>query len=293
MNWRAWLLILSLLWVTPRLSAKTYPASGLVLRVDVAHLALQVSCEAIPGYMDAMVMAFPVRNAGELKGLKPGVIIDFKLEVQKDTAYAEQIHVRPFESGAQEPMAARQLEILEAATAASRSHTAAMLQVGEAVPDFTLIDQNRVKVTFADFRGKVVAITFIYTRCPLPNFCFRMSNNFGVLHRRFAQQMGKDLVLLSVTFDPEHDQPDVLAEYARTWTKDTTGWHFLTGVPADVRKVYTEFGVNSWQEEGFLTHSLHTVIIDRDGQLAANLEGNEYTAQQLGDLVEAVMKRPR
>jgi len=290
MNRRAWPLFLLLLWVSPRLSAETYPASGLVIRVDVVHRVIELSCQAIPGFMDAMVMTFPVHNPGELKGLKPGVIIDFQLDVRKDTEYAEQIHVRPFESSAQEPMAARQLEILEAAIAASSPPVAPILHVGEAVPDFTLVDQNLEKVRFADFRGKAVAITFIYTRCPLPNFCFRMSNNFGVLHRRFTHQMGKNLVLLSVTFDPEHDQPDVLAKYARTWAKDTTGWHFVTGPSADIRKVYTEFGVSSWQGEGLLTHSLHTAVVDRDGRLAANLEGNEYSAQQLGDLVEAIMK---
>lgn len=293
MTWRTWLLLLLLLCGAPRLCAETYSASGVVIRVDVAHRAVQVSCQAILGYMDAMVMTLPVRNTVELKGLAPGAMIDFKLDVHKDAAYAEQIHVRRYENSAQEPMAARQLEILEAATAHSDSRVAPKLRDGQTVPAFTLIDQNRQKISFADFRGKVVAMTFIYTRCPLPNFCFRMSNNFGALHRRFANRMGKDLVLLSVTFDPQHDQPEVLAEYAKTWTKDTTGWHFLTGPPAQVAKVYTEFGVTSWQDEGFFTHSLHTVVIDRDGRLVANLEGNEYSAQQLGDLVAAVMTDAR
>lgn len=289
MTWRAWMLLLLLLCVSPRISAESYSASGVVIRVDDAHLAVQVSCEAIPGYMDAMVMTLPVRNAAELTGLEPGTTIDFRLDVKKDGAYAEQIHVRRYENSSQEPMAARQLEILEAATAHSDSRVVPSVHVGQTVPDFLLIDQNRQKVRFADLRGKVVAMTFIYTRCPLPNFCFRMSNNFGVLHRRFANEMGKDLVLLSVTFDPTHDGPEVLAEYAKTWTKDTTGWHFLTGAPVDVGKVYTEFGVSSWQDEGFFTHSLHTVVIDRDGRLVANLEGNQYSAQQLGDLVESVI----
>ncbi|HTU34540.1 MAG TPA: SCO family protein [Candidatus Acidoferrum sp.] len=290
---RGWLLLLLLLLlVAPRLFAETYPASAVVIRVDVAHRAVQLSCQAILGYMDAMVMTLPVHNTNELKGLQPGMIVDFTLDVQTDAAYAEQIHVRPFENSSQEPMAARQLEILEAATAHARSRVAPILREGEAVPSFTLIDQNRQQVRSADLRGKVIAMTFIYTRCPLPNFCFRMSNNFGALGRRFAGEMGKNLVLLSVTFDPEHDQPEVLADYAKTWTKDTTGWHFLTGNPADVRKICAEFGVSAWQDEGLLTHSLHTIVIDRDGRLAANLEGNEYSAQQLGDLVQAVMKQP-
>jgi len=290
MRWRGCLLMLSLLLAVPRLFGETYSASGVVLFADRDHLSLQVSCQAIPGYMEAMVMTFPVDNSKALDGLKPGMLIDFKLHVRKDAAYAEQIHVRAYENAAQEPMAARQLEILDAATSAL-SRSAPVLQVGQAVPDFTLIDQKRETVRFSALKGKVVAITFIYTRCPLPNFCFRASNNLGVLHRRFADQMGKDLVLLTITFDPEHDQPETLAGYARTWTKDGAGWHFLTGPSAEVKSLCRAFGVNSWQDEGLLTHSLHTVIVDREGRIAANLEGNEYTAKQLSDLTEVVMAR--
>jgi len=285
-------LLLSLLWAAPLLWGETYSASGLVLRADREHLSLEVSCQAIPGYMDAMVMTFPVHNAGALDGLKPGMIIDFKLDVRKDAAFAEQIRVHTYENTAQEPMAARQLEILDVATAPS-SRAGPVLLVGQTVPDFTLTDQRRKSVLVSTFRGKVVAIIFIYTRCPLPNFCFRMSNNFGFLHQRFADRMDKDLVLLSITFDPEHDQPETLADYARTWAKNDKGWHFLTGPVADVKRICREFGVNSWQDEGFFTHSLHTVIVDRQGRVAANLEGNEYTAKQLGDMVEAVMNRPQ
>jgi protein SCO1/2 len=280
--------MLSLLFAAPRLFGETYSALGLVLLADREHLSLKVSCEAIPGYMEAMVMTFPVHDAKALDGLKPGMLIDFKLDVRKDAAYAEQIHVRVYEDTAQEPMAARQLEILDAATS-SPSRNAPVLQVGQDAPDFTLIDQKRESISLSAWKGKVVAITFIYTRCPLPNFCFRASNNFGVLHRRFSDRMGKDLVLLSITFDPDHDQPETLADYSRTWTKDATGWHFLTGPFAAVKNLCRQFGVNWWQDEGFLTHSLHTLIIDRQGRIVANLEGNEYTAKQLGDLAEAVM----
>lgn len=290
MRLRGSLLALSLLLMAPRLFGETYSASGVVLFADRDHLALKVSCQAIPGYMEAMVMTFPVHNSRALDGLKPGMLIDFKLDVRQDAAYAEQIHVRAYENPTQEPMAARQLEILDAATS-SLSRNVPVLQVGQAVPDFALMDQKRDNVTLSALRGKVVAITFIYTRCPLPNFCFRASNNFGVLHRRFADRMGKDLVLLSITFDPEHDQPETLADYARTWTQDATGWHFLTGSSAELKNLCRQFGVSSWQDEGLLTHSLHTVIVDRQGRMAANLDGNEYTAKQLGDLTEAVMAR--
>lgn len=291
MRLRGCLLVVPLLLMAPGLFGEIYSASGVVLFADRDHLSLKVSCQAIPGYMEAMVMTFPVHSSKALDGVQPGMLIDFKLDVRKDAAYAEQIRVRAYENATQEPMAARQLEILDAATS-SPSRNAPVLQVGQAVPDFTLMDQKRETVTLSALKGKVVAITFIYTRCPLPNFCFRASNNFGVLHHRFADRMGKDLVLLTITFDPEHDQPETLADYARTWTKDAAGWHFLTGASADVKSLCREFGVNSWQDEGLLTHSLHAVIVDRQGRVAANLEGNEYTAKQLGDLAEAVMARP-
>src|SRR5689334_6863174 len=194
MRWRGCLLMLSLLFAAPRLFGETYSASGVVLLADRDHLSLKVSCQAIPGYMEAMVMTFPVHNAKALDGLKPGVLIDFKLNVRKDAAYAEQIHVRAYENIAQEPMAAVQLEILVAA-ASSDLRDVPVLQIGQVVPDFTLIDRKRETVSLFALKGKVVAITFIYTRCPFSNFCFRASNNFGVLHRRFADRMGKDLVL--------------------------------------------------------------------------------------------------
>jgi len=286
-----WLVLVLLFFTASRLAARDYPASGLVLQVDPAHRSVEVSCEAIPGQMDAKVMTLAVEDAKTLDGLKPGVMIDFALAVQGHENYAKDIRVHPYENAAQEPMAARQLKILE--DAASHSPAGPALEIGQPAPDFTLVDQNRQSVTFSHFAGKVVAITFIYTSCPLPNFCFRMSNNFGVLQKRNTRRMGKDLVLLSISFDPEHDQPDVLAEYARTWTKDQTGWYFLTGPLPDVQKVCWAFGMNFWRDEGFLTHSLHTVVIDRQGRIAANLEGNEYTARQLGDLVESIIERNR
>jgi protein SCO1/2 len=288
-----WLVVILLFFTAPALAlaAKDYSASGLVLQVDRAHRSVEVSCEAIPGQMDAVVMTLAVEDAKTLDGLKPGMMIDFAVAAHEHENYAKDIRVHPYENAAQEPMADRQLKILEEAT--SHSPAAPALEIGQPVPDFTLVDQNRQSVTFSHFAGKVVAITFIYTSCPLPNFCFRMSNNFGVLQKRNTGRMGKDLVLLSITFDPEHDQPDVLAEYARTWTKDQTGWYFLTGPLPDVQKVCRAFGMNFWQDEGFLTHSLHTVVIDRQGRIAANLEGNEYTAKQLGDLVDSIIQRSR
>jgi protein SCO1/2 len=105
--------------------------------------------------------------------------------------------------------------------------------------------------------------------------------------------MGRDLVLLTILIDPVHDQPEELANYARTWKADTRTWHFLTGPVSDIRQLCHKFDMDFYPDEALLVHSFHTVVIDRGGKLAANLEGNSFTAQQLGDLVQTVMANPQ
>jgi protein SCO1 len=163
------------------------------------------------------------------------------------------------------------------------------LAVGDAVPDFTLVDQRRRQVSLSQLRGRVVVANFIYTTCALPNFCLRLANNFGVLQRRFAKELGRDLLLLTLTFDPAHDTPDVMAKYASQWNANADTWRFLTGPPGDVERACRQFGVRAFSNEGLYDHSLHTVIIDRQGRLAANIEGNQFTATQLGDVVAAAI----
>jgi protein SCO1 len=276
----------------PALGAEHHAAFGVVLQVDRVHRSIQVSCHEIPGYMDAMVMDFPVRNAKDLEGLQPGTLIDFTIVVETESTYVEGIRNHTFQNTDPEPMALRQLSLLEGLVGSS-SDTTKMIKLGERVPDFSLIDQSNRSVSLSSFTGKVVGITFMYTHCPLPNYCFRLSNNFGVVRKRFEDRLGRDLILLNITFDPVHDQPDVLAQYARNWNAaGVSGWYFLTGPIPEVQKVCHEFGMNFWQDEGFITHALHTVVLDRQGRVIANLEGNEFTAKQLGDLLDAVLRAP-
>jgi protein SCO1/2 len=274
-------------------AAERHHAFGVVLQIDRAHHTLRVSCSEIPGYMDAMVMDFPVRNANDLDGLQPGTLIDFTLVVEKGSAYAAAIRIHQFQSTDPEPMAARQLNLLEGLVGPG-SEARKKLEIGQRVPDFSLIDQRGQSVSLSSFTGQVVGITFMYTHCPLPNYCFRLSNNFGMVRKRFPDRLGRDLILLNITFDPVHDQPEVLAEYAHNWNAaGVPGWYFLTGSVLEVQKVCHEFGMNFWQDEGLITHALHTVILDRQGKLVANLEGNEFTAQQLGDLFDFVLRVPQ
>jgi protein SCO1/2 len=112
-----------------------------------------------------------------------------------------------------------------------------------------------------------------------------------VLQKRFKEKMGRELVLLTITFDPQRDGPEVLAKYARTWKADPATWHFLTGSVPDVQRVSNIFGMDYFPDEGLMNHSLRTAIIDRRGRLVANIEGNQFTADQLGDLVQTVLSR--
>jgi protein SCO1/2 len=276
-----------LLAVQSSVIAREYPVTGMVLGVDRSRNTFTASIQAIPGFMSAMTMPFEVKQKRELDGLTRGVIVEFVLVVNDKSSHAEHIRIVRYQSTEQDPLAASRLKLLtDVAGGAPRK----VLAIGETVPDFTLTDQQRRSVTLSDLRGKVVAINFIYTSCPLPNFCLRIANNFGVLHQRFRAQLGRDLVLLTVTFDPVHDTPEVLAQYASRWSADPTAWHFLTGAPGNVQRVSHLFGVDYFPDEGLMNHSLHTAIIDRRGKLVANIEGNQFTADQLGDLTETVMK---
>jgi protein SCO1 len=270
------------------LAAQTYAVRGIVLKVDLSDRSVVISCEEIPGYMAAMSMPFSVRDAKDLKSLTPGAPVDFTLVVDHQTSHIEHIRVRPYENTEQDPLSARRLSLIARLSGPS---AAPEVKLGEHVPDFTLMDQNRNKVALSQFRGKIVALTFIYTNCALPEFCYRLSTNFGRLQKRFASRMGRDLILLTVTFDPVHDTPEVLAKYAKTWNTDAKSWHLLTGPKADVLMVCDRFGISAWPDEGLVTHSLHTILIDRKGILAANLEGNKFSADQLGDLVETMLSK--
>ena len=283
-----WLLVL-ILAIAPLRAEEKHRTTGLVLALDQVRHTITVSCQEIPGSMDAMVMTFNLRGATNEK-LTPGVNIDFTMTAAGATAYADDIRIHPFESLELDPTQARRLKLMENLTAAPASRAKA-IEPGGMVPDFTLTDQSKQSVSLSQFAGKVVALTFIYTRCPLPDYCFRLSNNLGQLQKRFRTRMGSDLVLLSVVIDPAHDQPAALSDYARSWKADSQAWHFLTGPLPQIEQMARGFDMNFYPEEALFVHSFHTIVIDRQRKLVANLEGNAFSAKQLGDLVETVLSK--
>jgi protein SCO1 len=269
-------------------AAAEYDVKGMVVSVNRAARTFTASIDEIPNYMRAMTMPFEVRNTADLDGVAPGAIIEFALVVDRTTSYAEKLRVVRYQAVESDPGTASRLTLLREILGGRAANT---LDTGEPVPDFTLTDQKRRPFRLSETRGKVVAINFVYTSCALPNFCLRLANNFNVLQRRFKQQLGRDLVLLTVSFDPVHDTPEVLAQYSAQWNANPATWKFLTGAAPDVQRVCQLFGVHAFANEGLLDHTLHTVFIDRRGMLAANIEGNEFTAAQLGDLTESLLKR--
>jgi len=278
--------ILHLAFCITTFADKEYTVKGMVLRSDPANRSFVISHERIVGLMDSMIMPFDVRDAKELNGVVPGAVIEFTLIVGDTSAYATQITVRHYQSVEQDPRTARRLAVMKKMAGLAVKP----LDVGAQVPDFTLIDQTRQRVALSSLAGKVLAVNFIYTRCALPQFCLRVTNNFGVLQKRFQKELGRDLVLLTITFDPQRDTPDVLASYASQWKADPQTWRFLTGSVNDVRRVCALFGVEYFPDEGLMNHSLRTAVIDRRGRIVASIEGNTYSPEQLGDLVFSTLQ---
>jgi protein SCO1/2 len=245
------------------LLAKSYTVDGIVVAVDGAARTMLVSHRAIAHYMPAMMMPFRVDAAEELAGLQPGARVEFELVVQRDRSLARNVRI----TGQSEIPAAKE-----------------HLVVGSPMPEFRLTDQAGRTVTTADLRGQVVAINFIYTRCPLPDVCPRLSANFAALAKKFAGRA----MFLSVTVDPDYDTPAVLGDYARRWNADPATWRFLTG---DVTTLAAALGEVYWLDEGSIGHNSMTSIFGRDGKLAAMVEGAGYRVDQLGDLITRQLEK--
>jgi protein SCO1/2 len=255
--------------------AARHQGRGLVLNVDRAASTLTVSHDPIPGYMDAMVMPFTVRNPTQMADVRPGDRIACRLNVRDERSWIDRLRLlsaAPVDAGLTQSPA-----------------VPVLVPIGGAVPDFTLTNQDGEAVSLSSLRGQVVAVTFIYTRCPLPDYCPRMITNLQAIERRLPERVGKDLVLAAITFDPRHDTAPRMKEYARAFHADRRGWQFLTGSVDDVSRVCGWFGVEFWPEEGLITHTLQTAVIDRKGKLVASVEGKDYSAKQLTDLVARVL----
>jgi len=268
-------------------NAKRYKLKGKVLSVNKMTKKVTVNHEAVEGYMEAMTMEFPVHAAdGVWNELDTGVEVAADLVVDnagKNPFWIENLVISA-------PAKAGQTDVPVDGNFA---------QVGQEVPDFTLTNQDGKKVSIKDYRGKALAITFIYARCPLPDYCIRMSVNFSDLAKHFAADEGmKDNVrLLSISFDPTNDTPEKLKAYGAGYLgkdakPDFTVWQLAVGPDAEVRKIADFFGLRyetDANDKTQINHSLRTALIGTDGKVIKIYSGNDWTIAQLLKDIEAVV----
>ena len=246
--------------------AASHTVEGLVIEVEPAQGVVVVAHGPIKDYMPAMTMPFRTARAADLEGLKPGMRIRFKLG---GNARISAIKIIRAEFG-------EGVRILE---------PAGKLRVGDLVPNFELIDQDGHAARLSDSLGSVTVINFIYTRCPMPDVCPRLSANFAYLSKKLPEAR-----LLTITLDPQHDTPPVLREYAAQFNGRLEHWRFLTGDDAKIREIGGLFGLVYWPEDGVITHTSTTAVIGRGGQLRALVEGTTYRAGQLLALTSSFLQ---
>lgn len=254
--------------------AKRYHLVGKVVSIDADHATLNVDGQEIPGFMAAMTMPYPVRDGKSLSSLNPGDEITADVVVAGDGAYLENIVVtKKAAAGAAKP-------------SAGSTHAP---QPGESVPDFAMIDQDGKRIHLSSFRGDVVLVTFIYTRCPFPDFCPLVSRNFARIYAQLQNDPALDakkVHLLTLSFDSKNDTPAVLKKYAHTFDQTTGGhpfdrWDFATVPAKELPSVANFFGLYYSFAGGQITHSLSTTVINPDGTIYKWYEENDWRPADL------------
>ena len=250
--------------------AREYELRGQILAVDRGRQEITIKHEDIRGFMPGMTMPFKVRDARLLEGRQVGDLVKATLVVEDTTAYLSSVE-RTGRAELTEPPPPPRVDVLER---------------GQPVPDVRLTDEAGTMRTLSDWRGRIVAVTFIYTRCPLPDFCPRMDRHFKQAQSEIlADARIRDRVaLLSVSFDPAFDTPQVLAAHARHAGADPRVWHFVTGERDAIAAFASRFGISVIREgsqPADITHNLRTAVIASDGTLLTTFNGNEWTPADL------------
>lgn len=260
---------------------KTFVVHGVVRNVDIANRVLRIAHEEIPNYMPAMTMPFAVKDSTILNGLTPGNSVQFELAVTDNDSWIAHIEKLPSSEGA--------ASSANGSTASLQERETECLRSGEAVPDFRLVDQDGKPIHLSDFRGKAVVLTFIYTRCPLPNFCPLMSKNFAELEQRLSKEFAGKYHLLSITMDPDFDRPEVLKDYAGHYDASASDWSFATGTADEIKSVAGLVGLYYARENGLITHDLRTALIGPDGRLVHLWKSNVWTPYEVQRMVRETL----
>jgi protein SCO1/2 len=259
---------------TPR----EYSVRGVVRRVEPERRSVVVKHDEIPGFMPAMTMPFDVKEPKELQGLKPGDLISFRMLVTTNDGWIDRIQVLGSDTNATATPPPVRI-----------TSSVPLLEAGSMLPDYTLTNELGKVIRLSDFRGQVLAFTFIFTRCPYPDFCPRMTDLFGRAQKTLAGQpeAPKNLRFLSISFDPEHDTPELLRAYAERQHYDPAQWTLATGAWDQLEPLTGHFGLIFGRDvpPEKMEHNLRTVVVRPSGQIQAVLPSNEW---QLEDLLREI-----
>jgi protein SCO1/2 len=247
----------------------TYELKGRVVAVNPDNEEVTLEHEEIPGYMTAMTMPFKVKDKWVLSVMAPGQTVEATLVVQDGRSWIEDIMV----SGTGSVGRAAEASVIP--------------EPGDQVPDFTLTNQDGKEIHLSQYKGRPLVLTFIYTRCPLPDYCPLTSSKFAAIYRasRSLPQSGTVPHLLTVSFDAQYDTPEVLREYAQRYMNPVRfdRWEFATGTEDQVRKITGYFGLVYERESNQIVHSLVTALIGPDGRLVRLYLGNEWRPEEVMD----------
>jgi protein SCO1/2 len=281
--WFALLALLAAGCSKPPANARQFTLTGQVLDVRSGGAELVVRHDDIPGFMPGMTMPFKVKPAAGSKGCATGDLIRATLHVTDTDAWLSDI-VRTGSA----PLPAR-TEPLRA--------PAALVEPGDEVPDQELVDQDGSRFRLSSLRPAVVLLTFIYTRCPLPEYCPRMDARFAEVQRSVeAGRVPGPVRLVSVSFDPDFDTPAELSRHAGRAGANPAVWRFATGPKAAVEAWGARLGLSLIRDEhapAGITHNLRTAVIDRRGRLVRILDGNQWTADQAVAALASAASAPK
>jgi len=263
----------------PKRSAneKRYPLKGKVVDVNKSERTATIKHEDIPGYMPGMTMAFKIKNDADLEMLKAGDDVSANLVVTNVDSWIEVTAIVEGNSP------------LTPTTAVPGEP-----KPGDEIPDFQLINQDGKRIHLSQYRGKALALTFVYTRCPQPDQCTLMSTNFAAIEKALQAEpdVSTKTHLLTISFDPDYDTPKVMRSYGASHSEKYSDetfqhWEFLTGSPDEVKGIAQFFGLRYFHDtssgEEQVIHSLRTAVIGPDGKLVKLYRGNEWKPDQIAE----------
>jgi protein SCO1 len=255
--------------------ARHYEARGIVRGFSPDRSTIDIEHEAIAGFMPSMTMPFTPRDPKDIVHLTLRDAIAFRIEVTGKEALIDNIR----------KIAASEVHLPPASSTVSPRTTKASSRLKEcdAMPVFGLTNESGERISLDTYRGKPFVITFIFTRCPMPNFCPRMSKNFAELQSTIKNSGGKfaETKLLSITIDPQNDTPAVLKDYGKAEGADPKIWNFGTGNPSEIEELTRVFGVYTERAGGSISHGLTTALIDGQGHIVKLWRGNGWTPREV------------